>query len=454
MKTSTVLASSIALASSVLAGPTDLTTRASSNTPPVKVQGNAFYDSDGKRFYIRGLDYQPGGPSNPVDPIADISTCKRDIKYFKQLGLNTIRVYSVDNTKNHDECMSELSDAGIYLALDVNNAKYSINRADPGPSYNNVYLQSVFATIDAFAKYDNTLLYFSGNEVINNAQNSDCAPYIKAVTRDMKQYIGSQGYRSIPVGYSAADVSKNRFQTAEYMNCGSDDERSDFFSFNDYSYCPPSSYQQSGWSSKVQQYASYSIPLFLSEYGCNHVTPRSFQEVSALYNSEMTGVYSGGLVYEYSEESDNPHFGLVNINGNSISTKTDFNNLMKEMKSNPAPSGDGGAKKNGSPSKCPPKGPNWNVPNDALPAIPAPAKKHMTQGAGKGPGLTGDGSQNAGTQSSGTATPGSGAVTSSKSGSASSSAAAVSFRPGPFDVRPYICAAVVLVSSLAGASLM
>lgn len=49
-----------------------------------------------------------------------------------------------------------LAEAGIYLALDVNSPNYSLNRNDPAGSYNDVYLQSVFATIDAFANYDNT----------------------------------------------------------------------------------------------------------------------------------------------------------------------------------------------------------------------------------------------------------------------------------------------------------
>lgn len=43
--------------------------------------------------------------------------------------------------------MNALAAAGIYLALDVNSGHYSINRKDPGPSYNHVYLQNVFATI-------------------------------------------------------------------------------------------------------------------------------------------------------------------------------------------------------------------------------------------------------------------------------------------------------------------
>ena len=79
-----------------------------------------------------------------------------------------------------------------------------------------------------------------------------------------RQYIGSRGYRKIPVGYSAADVSENRLQMAEYMNCGTDDERSDFFAFNDYSYCDPATYDESGWPEKVTMFSNYSLPLLLA----------------------------------------------------------------------------------------------------------------------------------------------------------------------------------------------
>lgn len=120
-----------------------------------------------ERFYIRGVDYQPGGSSKAEDPIADAQTCLRDIEKFKELGINTVRVYTVDNSPstNHDECMNALAEAGIYLALDVNSPLYSLNRADVAGSYNEVYLQNVFATMDKFAGYSNTLLFFSGNEV-------------------------------------------------------------------------------------------------------------------------------------------------------------------------------------------------------------------------------------------------------------------------------------------------
>lgn len=157
--------------------------------------------------------------------------------------------------------MNALAAAGIYLVLDVNTPRYSINQADPAVSYNSVYLQSVFATIDAFASYPNTLAFISGNEVINQPSNTNAAPYVKATGRDMKTYIGSRGYRAIPVGYAAADVASNQRTLADYLNCGTADERVDFYAINIYSWCDPSTFQTSGWDVMVKNYTGYSIPL-------------------------------------------------------------------------------------------------------------------------------------------------------------------------------------------------
>lgn len=406
----------------------------------------AAFFAGSSRFYIRGVDYQPGGSSDVADPIADANGCKRDVAYFKQLGLNAIRVYTVDNTASHDECMNALADAGIYLILDVNTPLYSLNRADPNPSYNTAYLQSIFATIDKFQGYTNTLAFFSGNEVINTPESSVAAPYVKAVTRDIRQYIKARGYRSIPVGYSAADVAENRLEMAQYMNCGSDDERSDFFAFNDYSWCDPSSFTVSGWDQKVKNFTGYGLPIFLSEYGCNTNT-RKFEEVASLYSTDMTSVYSGGLVYEYSQEASN--YGLVEINGNGVTTLPDFDALGQALSNTPSPSGDGGYSSQGGSSQCPSySSPNWLVKNDNLPTIPDGAKAFMSKGAGTGPGLSGTGSQNAGGASTGTASAGSASSTSS------SKSAAVVVRPSDSSFAPLVCVAAVIISSLFGASLL
>lgn len=427
--------------SSVFASPSaNIHTRDS--ITPITVKGNAFFQGD-KRFYIRGVDYQPGGSSKLVDPIADEASCKRDIAKFKELGINTVRIYTVDNTANHDACMNALAAAGIYLVLDVNTPKYSLNRANPSPSYNAVYLQNIFATIDAFASYPNTLAFFSGNEVINDDDTTPAAPYVKAVTRDMRQYIGTR-HRKIPVGYSAADVNSNRREMAEYMNCGTDDERSDFFAFNDYSWCDPSTFTTAGWDQKVKNFTGYGLPIFLSEYGCNTNT-RLFQEVISLYSKDMTPVYSGGLVYEYSEEGSK--YGLVKIDGNTVTETPDFVALKSAFSKTSNPSGDGGYNAEGGANDCPTKSSNWNVADDSLPAIPTAAAAYMKKGAGKGAGLSGPGSQNAGETSPGTATKGSGAVTAT----AKASSLASGLTKGSASYKPLIVAGIVVAFSFLGA---
>jgi hypothetical protein len=447
MKTFVITA---ALAASVAASPTATVQKRA--ITPITVKGNAFFAGN-QRFYIRGVDYQPGGSSSAKDPIADAAGCKRDIAKFKELGINTVRVYTIDNSANHDECMKALADAGIYLALDINTPKYSINRANPQVSYNKVYLQSIFATVEMFAQYDNTLLFFSANEVINDDATTNTAPYVKAVTRDIKSFINARGLRKIPVGYSAADVESNRYEMAAYMNCGADAIRSDFFGFNDYSWCDPSSYTISGWDQKVAKFKDYSIPIFLSEYGCNKNT-RAFEEVASLYSTNMTGVYSGGLVYEYSQEESN--YGLVKLDGNSITDRDDFKALKTAFAKTQNPSGDGGYKASGAASACPSKSKSWNVTMsaDQLPAYPKDAADLMKNGAGKGPGLSGDGSQDSGDSQVTLAGAADGAVTSGGANPKSSNGAAASLRSGDFSVAPYICGAVVLLSSLFGGSLL
>jgi hypothetical protein len=44
-----------------------------------------------QQFYIKGVDYQPGGSSAYIgrsDPLSDIESCSRDIFLFQRLGVN------------------------------------------------------------------------------------------------------------------------------------------------------------------------------------------------------------------------------------------------------------------------------------------------------------------------------------------------------------------------------
>lgn len=188
----------------------------------------------------------------------------------------------------------------------------------------------------------------------------------------------------------------------------------------------------------------------LSEFGCNTNT-RKFEEIASLYSTQMTAVYSGGLVYEYSQEESK--YGLVTLGGSSVSELPDFAALQSAYTATPNPTGDGGYKTDGQPSQCPPaQGSVWVVNSTDLPAIPAGAVKYMSQGAGAGPGNKGT----TGSQTAGTASTGSSSGTTSSSGSSKTSkAVAASVRVPEMALAPFVGALTLVLSGLlAGASLL
>ncbi|KHJ31313.1 putative glycoside hydrolase family 72 protein [Erysiphe necator] len=311
---------------------------------PISIQDQKFVDSvTGNEFKIVGVAYQPGGssgynPGSGVDPLSDGDICLRDAALMQQLGVNALRVYNVDPAINHDMCASIFNEVGIYLLIDVNSPLNgeSLNRKAPGSSYNVGYLQRTFAVVESFKNYPNTLLFFSGNEVINDVPTAaNVPPYLRAVTRDIKNYIAKNSKRKIPVGYSAADVREILVDTFNYLQCSmtgddTDPSRGDFFALNSYSWCGNSSFTKAGYDVLISDFKESSVPVFFSEYGCNAVSPRVFTEVPALYGPLAAPVLCGGVVYEYSQEPSN--YGLVELNSDgSAKLKLDYESLQTQI---------------------------------------------------------------------------------------------------------------------------
>jgi len=295
-----------------------------------------------QRFEIIGIAYQPGGSAGygtgKGDPLSNPTACLRDATIMQKLGTNTIRVYNVDPTVNHDQCASIFNDAGIYMILDVNSPlpNESIDAGAPWTSYDSVYLTRIFSVVEAFKNYPNTLGFFSANEVINDDNSGTLdPPYIRAVTRDLKNYIAKHCDRPIPVGYSAADVRPILLDTYNYVSCSEktgDMSRSDFFGLNSYSWCgADATFHSSTYDTLTADFANATIPVFFSEYGCiKPARPRSFNEVQAIYGAEMRAVMSGGLVYQWTQDSNN--YGLVQVNDNGTAQfMDDFANFQGQL---------------------------------------------------------------------------------------------------------------------------
>nr|POE48800.1 1,3-beta-glucanosyltransferase [Quercus suber] len=352
---------------------------------PIIIKGSKFfYKTNGTQFFIRGVAYQQNYNGNGTststsnstsanvdytDPLADETGCKRDIPFLQKLNTNTIRVYALDPTADHDACMTALQDAGIYVVADLSAPSQSINRADP--AWNNDLYARYTSVIDAMAKYNNVLGFFAGNEVTNAENNTDASAFVKAAVRDSKAYIKAKNYRTIGVGYATNDDASIRENLADYFNCGDQSSAIDFWGYNIYSWCGDSSYEASGYKDRTDEFSSYSVPAFFAEYGCNTPSPRQFTEVGTLFGDDMSKVWSGGIVYMYFEEENN--FGLATLGSDgAITTNQDFSYLSGQI-ATVSPSGTQASaySPSNSPAACPSvDGTTWAAEASPLPKQP------------------------------------------------------------------------------------
>ncbi|EON66999.1 hypothetical protein W97_06115 [Coniosporium apollinis CBS 100218] len=354
-----------------------LASSVTADVDPIVIKGSKFfYQSNGTQFFMKGVAYQQDVSTNTTvtesveyrDPLANEANCRRDIPFLQELQTNTIRVYAIDPAQNHDACMQLLQDAGIYVVADLSQPGLSINRDDP--AWNDDLYARYTQVVDVLADYTNTLGFFAGNEVSNQPNNTAASAFVKAAVRDTKAYIAQKGYRKIGVGYATNDDAIIREDMADYFNCGNTEEAIDFWGYNIYSWCGNSTYRESGYDRQTSNFASYSVPVFFAEYGCNQVQPRTFTDVEALYSEPMTDVWSGGIVYMYFQEAND--YGLVEIDGNNVERNEDFTYLSSQIAA-ATPTGvamNDYNPTNTVPANCPSVAPTWGAASSPLPPTP------------------------------------------------------------------------------------
>jgi hypothetical protein len=350
--------------------------------PDIEVYGqHFFYTNNGSQFYLKGVayqqNYQPNGNTSTTqgytDPLADGNACRRDIPLLKQISTNVLRVYAIDPTKNHDDCMAQLASAEIYVIADMGEPGTSIESNDP--EWDVELYQRYTGVIDALSKYKNVIGFFAGNENVSQGNQTAAAAFVKAAVRDTKQYIQNQNYRkTLGVGYATADVP-GRDQLAHYFACQPGDSGNktaiDFWGYNVYSWCGDSDYQTSSYGERVDFFSDYPVPVFFAEYGCiegidGGPTNRPFTEVEVLYGN-MTDVFSGGIVYEWFMGTNN--YGLVSlVNSATVSPYPDFTSLSSQIaKVSPTITQRSAYTPANSAPACPSVGGSWQAQASPLP---------------------------------------------------------------------------------------
>ncbi|KAF3916317.1 hypothetical protein ABW21_db0203898 [Orbilia brochopaga] len=281
---------------------------------PLTIKGNKFFNSQtGDQFYIKGVAYQLRART---DPLVDKDQCALDAALMKELGVNTIRVYQTDPHGNHDDCMQIFADAGIYLFVDLANFETGIN--EDNPYWSQTQLSSFAATLDAFARYENSVGFWVGNEVITKATGERAVYFIAAAVADIKTHIKDKDYgKPVYIGYASTDNADTRPFVQNYLACdhpGFPNRAAsiDFYGVNAYEWCNPyDTFETSGYQ-RLTGYlssAQYDIPAFFSEDGCNTNPPRLFEDMYAVYGQNMSDWWSGSIVYEWINEANK--YGLV-----------------------------------------------------------------------------------------------------------------------------------------------
>lgn len=302
---------------------------------PAVIKGYKFFNqATRENILVKGVDYYPRPNEGDLDHNSvDYFTkehrhiWERDIPQFKALGINAIRLYSVDSDKDHSAFMCALNKAGIYAMVELASGcpKCAITSKEAPKCYPKRLKVRGEKIIREFSKYTNTLAFSAGNEVNHfvplGSPPEWNAPCLKKFIRDMRAFVRrceSSHMRHVPIGLIMADTDRDI--NTLYYNCQSDPnddlENAEWYGINTYVYCNATAtkFKDSVGFTRLQESFesyNYSIPVLLTEFGClsetfptidGYEAQRSFNQARWMDLPQIQDDFAGGFVFEYSIE--------------------------------------------------------------------------------------------------------------------------------------------------------
>ena len=298
---------------------------------PATIHGNQFFDNTTGQYHpIIGINYYPrpnSGPliANNIDFFTEAyrPLWERDLVRFQELGINTIRIFAVDGSQNHDAFACALRRLGIRLIIGLSASCLDCSLTiEAAPAcYPAALKQRGQQIVAEFGRYDNVLAFSVSNEIGLQLLGTPevNAPCAKQFIKDMRMFMAGcgAGMRQVPVGLAVAD--RDREPNALYYACEEEGDpdasmaTAEWYGINAYQHCDATADPIRGFVNLRRDFEDFDlrVPVVLTEFGCiNESFPeedgfeaqRDFRQVSVLFSEEYSRYFAGGCVFEYSNE--------------------------------------------------------------------------------------------------------------------------------------------------------
>jgi hypothetical protein len=199
----------------------------------------------------------------------------------------------ISGLSDHTSCMKQFQNAGIYV---ISNLVQPVTQLSVSQTWDHSAQDQFRTILDSIESFPNLLATFLGSSPIT-------LPFVKAVTRDMKQYMVMRNYRRIPIGTFIRTAHGRGAQ--QYLSCGEPTSCIDFLIIRSYQRCSDLQLKNQEYENATASYRDSSIPIILLDERCNP----QIELLQSISDSGLAGILSGAIVFSYFGSTRNDYAG-------------------------------------------------------------------------------------------------------------------------------------------------
>jgi hypothetical protein len=199
----------------------------------------------------------------------------------------------INGLSDHTSCMKQLQKAGIYV---ISNLAQPLTQLSVSQTWDHSAQDQFRTILDSIENFPNLLAIFVGSSPIT-------LPFVKAVVRDMKEYMVIRNYRNIPIG-AFFRIAHGR-SPQQYLSCGEQNSCIDFLGIRSYRGCSDLQLKRQEYENATISYSDSSIPVVLLDESCNP----QIELLQSISGSGLAGILSGAIIFSYFGSTRNDQAG-------------------------------------------------------------------------------------------------------------------------------------------------